>query len=95
MKRIALVSLAVGLFGLRAALTHPPSGQLQGSCPNGTDQVTWNADLTLDFYQSCDLVYADHAAAIFLIVVACSTICTLYGCFVLFPADKRRAVFGR
>lgn len=84
MKRSASASLAVGLFGLRAALTHPPRGELQSACPNGTDQVTWNADLTLDFYQSCNFVYADHAAFIFITVVACSTICTLYGSVVLF-----------
>jgi hypothetical protein len=82
-RRLALLSLAVGLFSLRATLTNPPSGQLQSGCPSPDNPVTWNPDLTLDFYQDCGLVYAEHAGYIFLLLTGCGAVLTLYGTVVL------------
>jgi hypothetical protein len=81
-RRFALLSLAVGLFSLRASLTNRPNGQL-GSCPEVIKTgVTWNPDLTLDFYK-CSTAYDDNAGTIFLTVTVCGVVLTLYGGFVL------------
>lgn len=78
MKKVSVLTLAVGLFFLRAALANPPSGSLSVKCPGAPYPVTWTERLTLDFYGRC-ATYAQDAGLIFVIVVACGAVLTLYG----------------
>ncbi|MEZ3142573.1 hypothetical protein [Halobaculum sp. MBLA0143] len=83
-KQFAVVSLIVGVFALRAALSNPPAGVLHGGCLSESEPVTWTRGLTLDFYQQCSMTYAEHAVVIYQTMVVCGAIMTLYGAVILF-----------
>jgi hypothetical protein len=71
------ITLFVGLFVLRAALTKPPIGTTLAKCAGGPPPVTWTPSLTLDFHGPCG--YAENAGIIFILTVICGIILVLYG----------------
>lgn len=84
-RKLAVVALVTGLFGLRAALTHLPELFLPSAYQGPRyDEVTWRADLTLGFSEKGCPAPADGALPIFLAVTACSIVLTTYGAVTLF-----------
>ena len=83
-QKLAVVSLFVGGFTLRASLSSPPSKYVISQCSKRQIiAVVWTARLTLD-YTGCGFTSLMDAFEVFYLMTACGAIMTLYGAVILF-----------